>query len=220
MSLLKINLLESFPNIKRDIKSRLINKDENRRIALEFGKEYFDGNREQGYGGYVYDGRWEKVAKRIIELFDLKKDSKFLDIGCAKGFLMHDMKRLNLGIDVHGVEISDYAITNSMTDIKNKIIKCSCEKLPFEDNYFDAVVAINVIHNLDLTGCKNSIKEIQRVSGGKAFIQVDAFRDEKELLIFKDWMLTAKTYLKPDEWIDLFKSQEYTGYYYWTILEL
>lgn len=179
MSLLKINLLESFPNIKRDIKSRLINKDENRRIALEFGKEYFDGSREQGYGGYVYDGRWEKVAKRIIELFDLKKDSKFLDIGCAKGFLMHDMKRLNLGIDVHGVEISDYAITNSMPDIKNKIIKCSCEKLPFEDNYFDAVVAINVIHNLDLTGCKNSIKEIQRVSGGKAFIQVDAFRDEK-----------------------------------------
>ena len=74
--------------------------------------------------------------------------------------------------------------------------------------------------DLNLDDCKNAISEIQRVSNGKAFIQVDAYRDESELSIFKDWMLTAQTYLRPEEWMTLFKEVGYTGYYYWTILDV
>ena len=75
------------------------------------------------------------------------------------------------------------------------------------------------IHNLEIEDCLKAIKEIQRVSNGNAFIQVDAYRNDKELMVFKDWMLTAKTYLKPEEWLEVFKKANYTGYYYWTILE-
>ena len=47
------------------------NKSYNRELALKFDKEYFDGTREQGYGGYSYDGRWVKVAKKINKLYNL-----------------------------------------------------------------------------------------------------------------------------------------------------
>ncbi len=213
------NLLDTFPNISRDYKARTINKSVNRSLALKFGKEYFDGSREQGYGGYKYDGRWIKVAKKLIKIFNLKNGSKFLDVGCAKGYLMFDLYNENKLIDIHGIDISSYAKDNSPEIIKPKIKIGDCKKLNFENNYFDCVVAINTVHNLEYDDCKKTISEIQRISGGNAFIQVDAYRNDEELSIFKDWMLTAKTYLKPDEWKKLFNEVGYTGYYFWTILE-
>ena len=214
----KLDLLESDKSVKRNIKSRTGNKNEFREKALKFEKEYFDGDRNTGYGGYYYDGRWVKIAKKIIDIFDLKQGSKFLDVGCAKGFLLYDLYNQINKIELYGIDVSKYAKENAPLEIKNNIITSNCKQLDFKDNYFDAVVSINTIHNLDLDDCKNALREIQRVSGGNAFIQVDAYRDEEELEIFKDWMLTAKTYLKPDEWLDLFDEIGYTGYYYWTIL--
>ncbi len=216
----ELNLLNSFPNIKRDIKARLHNKEKNRELAMKFSKEYFDGSREQGYGGYVYDGRWIEISKKIKNLFFLKDGSKFLDVGCAKGFLMYDMKKLYPNINVFGVDVSKYAKDQADPLIRDQITLNNCKKLDFDDNFFDCVISINTVHNLEKKDCLEAIREIQRVSNGKAFIQVDAYRNDEELELFKDWMLTAKTYLKPEEWIDLFKIAGYTGFYYWTILEI
>ena len=55
---------------------------------------------------------------------------------------------------------------------------------------------------------------------GKTFVQVDAYRNEAERDLFEAWMLTAKTYCRPEEWLKLFSEAGYTGDYYWTILEL
>jgi ubiquinone/menaquinone biosynthesis C-methylase UbiE len=216
----ELNLLNTFPKVARNIQSRKENKEHNRNLALKFDKEYFDGSRDQGYGGYKYDGRWIAVAKKLVNLFSLKKHSKFLDIGCAKGFLLYDLHAANPLIDLYGLDISQYAKKNSQIEIQDKIKIGNCKYLDFPTDFFDGVVAINTIHNLEIDDCINAIKEIQRVSGGKAFIQVDAYRDDKELDLFKDWMLTAKTFLKPEEWLEVFKKANYTGYYYWTILEV
>ena len=215
----KLNLLNSFPKIARNINERLSNKEYFKSKALNFEFEYFDGPRTMGYGGYKYDGRWIEVAKKLIELFNLKNNSRILDIGCAKGFLLHDLYNLNPNFELHGVEISKYAIENSMTSVKNNIHNYNCKNLHFPDDYFDCVVAINTIHNLDIEDCISSIKEIQRVSSGRSFIQVDAYRNKEELDLFKDWMLTAKTYMMPSEWEKVFDEVGYTGYYFWTILE-
>ena len=43
--------------------------------------------------------------------------------------------------------------------------------------------------------------------------------DGNDLKVLKKWILTAKTYLKPTEWIELFKECGYTGYYDFTILK-
>jgi len=132
---------------------------------------------------------------------------------------MYDLYNINNLISIQGIDISNYAKKNSPIEIRDKIIISNCKSLPFDDNYFDCVVSINTVHNLNLEDCKNAISEIQRISKGNAFIQVDAYRDEAELELFKDWMLTAKTYLKPQEWENIFDEVGFTGYYYWTILE-
>tara|TARA_A100001015_G_C14985189_1_gene711225 strand:- start:600 stop:1277 length:678 start_codon:yes stop_codon:yes gene_type:complete len=215
----QLNLLNTFPKTARNIESRKLNKEINRKLALEFGYEYFDGTREQGYGGYTYDGRWIEIAKELVDIFNLKDGSNFLDVGCAKGYLIYDLYNLNNNINVYGLDISEYAKKNSIEKIRENISIGNCKKLNYENNFFDCVVSINTVHNLDIEECKIAIKEIQRVSNGKAFIQVDAYRNDEELDLFKDWMLTAKTYLKPKEWLKLFEEVGYTGYYYWTILE-
>tara|TARA_B110000027_G_scaffold58109_1_gene62901 strand:+ start:73 stop:747 length:675 start_codon:yes stop_codon:yes gene_type:complete len=203
----------------RNLRDRDTSK-KNKLIASKFSKEYFDGTRSQGYGGYYYDGRWVKIAKKLIKKFKLKKGSKVLDVGCAKGFLMHDLKKLSKNkIEVHGIDVSKYAKSRAMNSVKSKIKIMNCKKLNFKDNSFDLVIGINVVHNLSNNLCKKSIEEIQRVSGGKAFIQVDAYRNDNELKILKKWIVTAKTYMKPSEWKQMFKETGYSGFYDYTILE-
>jgi len=215
----KLNLLDTFPKVIRNIESRKINKEKNRNVALKFGMEYIDGSRDQGYGGYVYDKRWIKVAKKIIKVFNLVDGSSFLDIGCAKGFLIYDLYKENQNLKLSGLDISEYAIENSPSDIRKFLKVCDCRMMNYPDDSIDCVVSINTLHNLELYECKNVISEIQRISNGRSFIQVDAYRNKKDYEIFVDWMLTAKTFLKPREWLNLFKEVGYTGFYNWTILK-
>ena len=155
----ELNLLNSFPKIKRDVKARTTNKLENRKLALKFDKEYFDGTREQGYGGYKYDGRWIEVSQKLQNIFNLKDNSKILDIGCAKGFLLYDLKTQIKHLNYIN-DVSNYAKENSVPTIKNNIKISSCETLDYPDNYFD-VVAINTVHNLDYYKCFKLLKKFK-----------------------------------------------------------
>ena len=71
----KYNLFSNYTNkkIKRLAKNNY-RTIENRIIATYRNKEFFDGDRKNGYGGYVYDGRWKKYAKKIINRYKLNKD--------------------------------------------------------------------------------------------------------------------------------------------------
>ncbi len=213
-----INLLQSAPKVARDIAARRVDKAENRRLALKFGVEYFDGPREQGYGGYRYDGRWRAVADRLVEIYGLTPDSRVLDVGCAKGFLVKDLKDRLPGITVIGLDISRYALDHAPAEVRDSLVRGSCDALPFADAGFDLALAINTVHNLEPPGCLASLRELQRVSPGAAFVQVDAYRSEAERALFEDWMLTARTYLTPEGWQSLFAEAGYVGDHYWTIL--
>lgn len=214
------NLLGTLPKCVRDTGARRQNKEEMRRLALRFGKEYFDGTREQGYGGYSYDGRWIAVAQRAIEHWNLKPGDRVLDIGCAKGFLVKDLRDALPGLEVIGIDVSDYALANAHPDAKPFLRKGSCDALPFPDNSFSAALAINSIHNLDRTGCRRALGEIERVCPGRGFVQVDAYRTEREREVFLDWMLTAKTWDTPEGWLQMFREVGYHGDHWWTILEV
>jgi len=215
----EINLLATAPKVLRDIGARKANKEENRRLALKFDFEYFDGTREQGYGGYKYDGRWIAVAKKLVEIYRLRAGSRVLDIGCAKGFLIKDLLEVLPGVEAFGIDISTYAIAHAHPATAKRLVRASCERLPFADNSFDLALAINTVHNLEPERCLEAVRELQRVSPRAGFIQVDAYRTPQERALFEDWMLTAKTYLRPEEWRGLLERAGYTGDYYWTILE-
>ena len=54
------------------------------KTAKKYDFDFWDGDRKYGYGSYKYDGRYEIVAKKLIEEYNLKKDAKILDVGCGK----------------------------------------------------------------------------------------------------------------------------------------
>jgi len=215
----EIDLLKNYPKSKRDLESRSESKtDENREIARKFDYEFFDGDRKNGYGGFNYQSRfWNKVIPDFIDHWKLDKNSSVLDVGCAKGFMLYDLKRYIPEIKISGIDISKYAINNSIKEIKPFLIEGDAKKLPFEDNSFDVVISINTIHNLDLEECKKAIKEIDRVSIKGSFITVDAYNNNFEKKRMYDWNLTAKTIMSVDEWKKVFKELDYKGDYYWFI---
>ena len=216
----EVNLLARYPAAKRNIKARLVNKEENRRIAMRFGREYFDGPREQGYGGYRYDGRWIPIAEDIVKHFGLKRGDRVLNVGCGKGFLVKDLMKVCPGLEAFGLDISEYAVMNCEPEVVGRLHVGNVLRLPFPDRSFAAVISINTIHNLERDGCIVALREIERLAPGRGFVQVDAYRNEAERQAFEDWMLTARTYGKPADWVEILKEAGYTGDYYWTILEV
>ena len=216
----EVNLLARYPKSERNVQKRLENKEENRALAMKFDKEYFDGTREQGYGGYKYDGRWIPIAEDIVRHFNLKSGDRVLDIGCAKGFLVKDLMKVCPGLEVFGLDISTYAIMNCEPEVVGRLHIGDARKLPFPDKTFKVALSINTIHNFEYAECIEAIHEMQRVTFGSGYIQVDAYGEEAEKQLFLDWVLTAKTHGTPEFWKNLFKVAGYEWDYYWTILKL
>lgn len=215
----EIDLLVNYPKTKRNVKERGAQKtEEDRRIARQFGKDFFDGDRKHGYGGFSYQSRfWQPVIPTFQEYWNLNKDSSVLDVGSGKGFMLYDMRELIPGITVKGVDISEYAIEHTKEEVKPFVQVANAIELPFEDNSFDVVIAINTIHNLEREECGKALQEIERVSRGKSYITVDAYRTDEEKEAMFDWNLTAKTIMHVDEWIAFFDEVGYTGDYYWFV---
>jgi len=213
----EIDLLANYPKTKRNIEERGSTKTEEvRAIARKFGKDFFDGDRKYGYGGYDYNPRfWQPVIPTFQKYFNLSSKSSVLDVGCGKGFMMHDMALLITGIKVKGIDISEYAIENTIDDMKPHVRVANAKELPFKDKSFDVVISINTVHNLEKEDCAKALREIERVSKGKSFITVDAYRNEKEKELMYAWNLTAKTIMQVDEWIKFFNDIGYSGDYYW-----
>lgn len=216
----EVQLLQALPKTNRNIKKRLEAKDPNVVMhAKQYGQKYFDGPRDYGYGGYFYDGRWVPVAIDIVKHFGLKPGDRVLDIGCAKGFLVKDLMKVCPGLEVFGLDISTYALMHCEPEVIGRLHLGSGDDLPFPDNSFDCVLSLNTIHNFTRERAIKAIKEIQRLSGGKAFIQVDSYHTAQQKEIFESWVLTAEFHDYPDNWVKVFKEAGYTGDYYWTIIE-
>ena len=213
----EINLLKKYPKTKRDLSKRGNEKtEEDRIIARRFDKEFFDGDRKNGYGGYYYNSKfWSEVVKDLNNFYKLKNGSKILDIGCGKGFMLFDFMKLNPNFVLEGIDISDYAITNAVPEVKKFLKVGDAKSLPYEDNSFDLVISINTTHNLEINQCKKALSEMERVSRKDKYLIVDAYSNEIEKDRIFAWNLTAKTILSTNEWISLFEEAGYTGHYYW-----
>ena len=215
----EIDILANYPKAKRDLSARLESKsEESRKIGRKFGFDYFDGDRNHGYGGFSYNPKfWQPVIPTIVENYKIGSSSTVLDVGCAKGFFLYDLKLAFPDINITGVDLSEYAIANSIPEIKPYLQVGNATKLPFENNYFDFVISINTIHNLNREDCAVALQEIERVTKGNSFITVDAYRNDEEKARMEAWNLTALTMMSVDEWKQFFLEVGYTGDYYWFI---
>lgn len=217
-----MDLLRSLPRVRRDISGRRADKSpEVIAVARQFGQEYFDGDRKYGYGGYQYDGRWRSVAVEIGQYYGWYLRSpgrrgRILDVGCAKGFLIRDL--LPYG-NPYGVDVSRYAVVERPhADVVGRLHLGSADDLPFPDESFDLVLAINTLHNLPRPRLVRALREMRRVSRGGAFVQVDSYRTPEERALFEDWVLTAEWHGYPDDWLALFAEAGYDGDYAFTIV--
>lgn len=183
------------------------------KLAKEFGRDYWDGSRDTGYGGYSDDGRWKEVAQKIIQYYELNDKSSILDVGCGKGYLMKEIKTLLPESTVMGLDISNYAIENSAPEVRHNIIHGCASDLPFPDNSFDLIFSNMTLHNLNLPKLFQGLKEMSRVSSKHCWIGVESYESESQKWNLMRWQLTCECFFTPEEWLWIFKEANYKGDY-------
>ena len=214
----KFNLLNEYPKLNtiryvgenlRTIRHRI--------VASYKSKEFYDGNRNYGYGGFKYDGRWKIIAEKICKKYNLNNKSSFLQLGCDKGFLLYDLKNLLPKAEIKGLETSNYAIKNCIKEIKNNVKKTdNYVKINSKNNKYDFILALGIVYTHNLTDAIRCLKEIQRVGRGKSFITLASYKSKNDYWMFKQWTLLGATILLEKEWIEVMKHANYTGDYFFT----
>ena len=198
---------------RRDYLARVTERDkaEVAELATQWGFDYWDGSRQTGYGGYRYDGRWRPVADAMAAHYGLRPGDRILDVGCGKGFLLHDFTQSVPGVEVAGLDISQYAIDHAKDEVKPHLRQGSAAALPYPDDSFDLVVSLNTLHNLYLPDLFAAFREIERVGRRHKFIVVEAYRNEREKMNLMYWQLTCRAFHTPAEWEWTFAQTGYTG---------
>lgn len=198
---------------KRDYVARVVEHDkaECATVAKRFGAEYWDGNRKYGYGGYRYDGRWEVVARAMIDHYQLAPDASILDVGCGKAFLMYEFQKLLPDATIKGIDISQYAVENGKPEMRDHVQAANATELPFEDNSFDLVISLGTLHNLKIYDLMRALKEMERVKRHYAYMMTESYRNESEKVNLMYWQLTCESFYSPEEWVWLFEHTGFTG---------
>jgi ubiquinone/menaquinone biosynthesis C-methylase UbiE len=198
---------------KRDYLGRVneFPKAEAAKIAKRFDKEYWDGDRKIGYGGFKYDGRWRAVAKQMAAHYGIKPGDKVLDVGCGKAFLLYDFTQEVPGVEVAGIDISAYGIENAKEEVKQFLQVGNANTLPYPSGYFDLVISINTLHNLYCYDLEKALQEIERVGKKNKFICVESYRNEEEKVNLLYWQCTCEAFNTPEEWQWWFEKTGYTG---------
>ena len=210
----EINFLEKYQKAtQRDYVGRVTGHDkaECAAIAKQWGYDYWDGERQYGYGGYSYDGRWLPIAEDIARHYGLKAGDRILDVGCGKAFLLYEFTQAVPGIEVTGIDISEYGIDNAKEEVKPFLRVGNCADLPFDDATFDFVYTLNTFHNLRNYDLDKALREVERVGRGHKYVGVESYRNEREKVNLLYWQLTCESFLNPDEWRWAFEQAGYTG---------
>lgn len=212
----ELNFLEKYQKAtKRDYVQRVVEHDkaESATVAKQWGYDYWDGDRRYGYGGYSYDGRWLPIAQELVAHYGLKPGDKILDIGCGKAFLLYEFTQALPGVEVAGLDISEYGIEHAKEEVRPLLKTGNATDLPWEDNSFDFVYSINTFHNLKVNELKSAVQEMERVSKGKSWLCLESYRNESEKANLLYWQLTCASFYNTEEWAWLYKEWGYTGDY-------
>lgn len=214
-------LMKLHKSTARDYVGRVLEADkaECAEVAIQFGKDYWDGERKYGYGGYRYDGRWRAVAEDMVRHYDLPEDARILDVGCGKAFLLYEFTQVLPGATVAGIDLSEYAIANAKEEVRPYLQVGTAADLPYENNSFDFVVSLNTLHNLYINQLWAALQEIERVGRGAEHVCIETYRNEREKVNLLYWQLTCRAFHTPEEWEWIFEQAGYRGDYSYIVFE-
>jgi ubiquinone/menaquinone biosynthesis C-methylase UbiE len=125
--------------------------------------------------GKIFLEPQENMAE-VVKLFKKKEVKKILDLGCGTG--RHLIYLAKNKFDVYGIDIAEEGISQSRKWLKSEGQKANLkigsmyEKLPYKDNYFDAIVSIQALHHERIINVRKAIKEVERIlkPGGLVFM--------------------------------------------------
>ena len=200
---------------KREYLARMVDDKVNcMKIAKQYDKDYWDGDRRYGYGGYNYmPGRWKPVAEALIQKYNLTNTSSVLDVGCGKAYLLYEMKLLLPGLRLAGFDVSQHGLADAKKEVRDSLfIHRAQDRYPFVDNEFDLVISLGCFHNLRIFELKNALSETQRV-GKQGYVMLESYRNELELFNLQCWALTCESFFDKDAWIWLYNHFDYKGDY-------
>lgn len=229
----EINLLKSYPNSTKtrsmriaamrpsslDSVSDVVIKDKLIREARQYGREYFDGNRLYGYGGYTYDPRyWSGVAKDIVSHFSIPANSSILDIGCAKGFLLYELQQILIDPKLFGLDISKYALKCAHPNLKAELLNSPVDLIFESHRSYDYIFAINLLSELPYSLLVPALRAIGRLSLRSSYVNLLTWNSETEREMIDAWNITSQSILTRQEWIHVLKEASYNGCYSFTSL--
>jgi SAM-dependent methyltransferase len=152
--------------------------------AAVFDEAYFTGGTKSNYQDYereaeaaIDEAFMPSIRQYAARAMPAGRAGASLDVGCAMGFYV---ERLTAdGWDAHGVDISDYAIARGTARGLTTLHVGSVDELPFPDERFDFVTAIDVIEHLDPDLARACVDEVARVlrPGGLAFFATPNYLD-------------------------------------------
>ena len=131
--------------------------------------------------GKVFEKPKEEMLK-ILKIFKQREVKKVLDLGCGSG--RHVIFLAKHGFNVYGFDIANEGIKIAKQWLKKEKLKADFKigsiykKLPYEDNFFDAVISTHAIHHGKIEDIRKAIRELERVlkPGGLIFV---TFRKRK-----------------------------------------
>ena len=205
----------------RDYLERMVDqKVECMGVARRYDRDYWDGDRRFGYGGYRYiPGRWKPVAETLITRYSLNPGSRVLDAGCGKGYLLYEMTLIEPDLEIIGFDISEYALSNAKEEVRDQLFQHDLRaSFPFEEGDFDLVISLGCVHNLPIRSVVKCLSEIERV-GRYSYVMTESFRSDQEFFNLQCWALTAETLIDVDSWKWLHEEAGCTGDYEFIFFE-
>lgn len=142
-------------------------------------------------GGKYVPSTIDESMPRIAELFEKSKVKRVLDLGCGGG--RHSAYLAERGFDVYGIDIADAGVKKAEETLREKGLHAhlsvgSISELPYDDNFFDGVISIRVLHHGRIDAVRKHIREIERVvkPGGIIFVTVRKRVPKKQRRPFKE----------------------------------
>ena len=146
----------------------------------DYDEDYFEHGVSKGVSGYMHY-RWMpemtlRMVHHMIQKLGLKPTEKILDFGCAKGFLVHAMRILD--IPCFGVDISGYAIKKSPQEVQGFCRQITdVADLASDDNSYKWVIAKDVLEHLTIAEIDSFLETTAKISK-KLFIAVPLGKDD------------------------------------------
>jgi len=138
----------------------------------EYDISYFDGGKSTyahnaGYSGYERWYRngsndWYDLAKSLTEKYQLK-NKKVLDLGCAKGFLVEDLR--SLGVDAFGIDVSSYALSQANPEVRPYLAEGDVRNIlqSYQDKEFDLLFSRWFIYCFEDNELFKLVEEMNRI---------------------------------------------------------